>query len=660
MTRAGIVATIGWAAVVVLTGGATAMDQDADYAEFGLEELLGMDVVYGASTYEQRISQAPSAVLVITADEIETYGFRTLGDLLDTVAGYYTTSDRVYRYVGIRGFNRLGDYGSRLLVLVDGHRINDNIYQTGTVGPEFPIDVELIKRVEIVRGPSSSLYGSNAFFGVVNIVTRDARDVEGVEVAAGLSSFDGYDGRFTVGTKASSPWQVLASASYRQAAGDDIYYPEFDDPATNDGVFAGGDGDEARRAFACVERGPFTLHAAWSRRDKHVPTAAWGTVFNDPTTRARDQRAYADLAWEGATGATSRLHVRGYYDDYQYSGWYAYEDVVNRDHAEGRWLGLDTRWTADIGGRHRLVAGAELRHNLRGLQQNFDEGAAEMYLDRDETSSELGLAIQDDIALGRGWTLNAGLRHDRYDEFDATNPRLALIAEPRDGTVLKGLYATAFRAPSIYERYYDDGGSSQKANPELDPETITSFEFVWEQQLSARVASTVSVFHYDVEDLITLVVDPADDLLVLENLDQATASGLEVGVDARMLPGVHGRASYSYQSSEDDRTGATLTNSPQHLAKLNLHAPLLDSRAAVALQVQYMSVRQTLQAHEAASHATADLTVLWRAHAQRLTVSLSAYNLFDAEYGDPASAELQQDLVPREGRTYNLKATVNF
>jgi outer membrane receptor for ferrienterochelin and colicins len=352
--------------------------------------------------------------------------------------------------------------------------------------------------------------------------------------------------------------------------------------------------------------------------------------------------------------------VRGNYDDYRYDGWYAYEGLVNRDISEGRWLGLDTRWTADLRGRQRLVASVELRRNLRGYQRNFDEDPAQVYLDSDQTSNELGLVVQDEVTLAKGWTLNAGVRHDRYDEFDSTNPRLALIAEPRAGTVVKGLYATAFRAPSVYELYYADDGNSQKVNPHLGPEAITSLEFVWEQQLSPRVASAVSFFHYAIDDLITLVMDPADDLLVVQNVDGASASGVELGIDARMLHGVQGRASYSYQTSEDDCTGTALSNSPQHLAKLNAQAPLFDNRASIALQLQYMAARKTRQDDEGAGHVTTDLTLLWRLRSRRLTVSASAYNLFDTAYGDPVSDELRQDLVPREGRTFNLKATVNW
>lgn len=657
MRLASMVVILGLGVGGALSGAATA--QEEDYTAYGLEELMAMDLVYGASTYQQRLSAAPSAVLVITADEIEAYGFRTLADLLDTVAGYYTTSDRVYRYVGIRGFNRLGDYGSRLLVLVDDHRLNDNVYQTGTVGPEFPVAVELIKRVEVVRGPSSSIYGSNAFFGVLNIVTRAAADLEGFEASAGLASHAGREGRLGFGTRRNSPWQVVASASYGAADGEDIYYPEYDDPATSNGVFSAGDGDEAARVFTSVEHGPFALHAAWSRREKHVPTGAWDTIFDDPRTVARDQRAYADLTWEAATGDASRLHARAYYDEYRYDGWYAYAEAINRDESLGRWLGLDTRWTADLGDRHRLVAGAEVRRNLRSEQSNWDEGASLPYLDQDRSWTELGLVVQDELALGKGWTLNAGVRHDRHDALASTNPRLALIAEPRAGTVIKGLYGTAFRAPSTYELAYNDGGTSQKANPDLAPESITSYELVWDQQLTTHVSSIVSLFHYDLDDLITLVVDPADDLLVFRNDDQATATGVELGVDARLLPGVQGRASYSYQHSEDD-DGAGLANSPQHLAKLNARAPLGDSRASVALQLQYMSARRTLADGEAASHVTADLTLLWRSRPQRWTVSLAAFNLLDAAYGDPAPPELRQDLVPREGRAFHLKMALNW
>src|SRR6185436_13609357 len=125
--------------------------------------------VYGASKYEQKISQALSSVTIVTSDEIKKQGYRTLAEILRSVRGLFITDDRAYSYLGIRGFGRPSDYNSRVLVLVDGHRMNDNIYDSVLIGTEGVVDVDLINRVEVIRGPSSSIYGDNAFFGVVNI-----------------------------------------------------------------------------------------------------------------------------------------------------------------------------------------------------------------------------------------------------------------------------------------------------------------------------------------------------------------------------------------------------------------------------------------------------------------------------------------------------------
>jgi len=96
----------------------------------------------------------------------------TLAEILETVRGFYVTNDRYQSYVGVRGFGRLGDWNSRILLLVDGHRINDNVLGQAFIGLEFPVDIDLIQRIEIIRGPSSSLYGAEAFFGVINVITR--------------------------------------------------------------------------------------------------------------------------------------------------------------------------------------------------------------------------------------------------------------------------------------------------------------------------------------------------------------------------------------------------------------------------------------------------------------------------------------------------------
>ncbi len=167
-----------------------------DLTEMSVEDLLNIKVetVYGASRYQQKVTEAPASITIISADEIKKYGYRTLADILRSIRGVYVTNDRNYSYIGVRGVARPGDYNTRVLLLIDGHRINDSIYDLATIGTEFPLDVDLIERVEFVRGPSSSLYGTNAFFGVINIITKRGRDLKGLEVSGEAGNFASYKG----------------------------------------------------------------------------------------------------------------------------------------------------------------------------------------------------------------------------------------------------------------------------------------------------------------------------------------------------------------------------------------------------------------------------------------------------------------------------------
>ena len=181
----------------------------------GEENIVFQNIpsVYGAVKYDQKVTEAPAAITIITADQIKKYGYRNFTQILDSVPGFFTTNDRIYDYVGARGFNRPGDYNSRLLLLIDNHRLNDAIYDQAPMGNDGPIDVDLIDRVEIIRGPSSSLYGSNAFFGVINVITKRGRDLKGLEVSGEAGTFDSYKSRMSYGNKLNNGLEFLVSGS---------------------------------------------------------------------------------------------------------------------------------------------------------------------------------------------------------------------------------------------------------------------------------------------------------------------------------------------------------------------------------------------------------------------------------------------------------------
>ena len=214
-------------------------EPEARILNLSLEELgtIKIDTVFAASKFSEKVTDAPSSVTIVTRDEITRFGYRTLSDIVRAVRSFDVVYDRTYSYTGARGFNSVDDYGSRTLLLIDGHRMNDPIYAIAAVGTEGLLEVGLIERVEFIRGPGSAIYGSNAFLAVINVVTRSGASVNGVEASADAGSFGTYSGRFSLGKKLANGIEYLVSGTtYTSDGPGRLFYQEFDAPETNQGI----------------------------------------------------------------------------------------------------------------------------------------------------------------------------------------------------------------------------------------------------------------------------------------------------------------------------------------------------------------------------------------------------------------------------------------
>src|SRR6188508_2443237 len=188
-------------------------------SDLSLEDLMQIDAgqVFGASERLQPAIEAPASVSFITAQEIKRYGYRTLADVLRAVRGVYVTNDRNFSFVGIRGFGKPGDYNSRILLLVNGHRVNDNVFGQAEIGAEFGLDPAMFERVEIIRGPASSLYGDSAFFAVVNVITRSGAALGGTSVTVETGTLGTYLARSSTGHRLSNGLDVAISGTYEDS-----------------------------------------------------------------------------------------------------------------------------------------------------------------------------------------------------------------------------------------------------------------------------------------------------------------------------------------------------------------------------------------------------------------------------------------------------------
>jgi iron complex outermembrane receptor protein len=265
-------------------------EAEATFSDLSLEELMRIPV-YAPSRRSQLMSEAPSYVTVITADEVRKQGYRSLGDVLRSAPGMYMSYDHNYGYLGVRGFSRPGDYNSRVLLLINGLRANDSIFDSFGTDTDALIDIDTISRVEVVSGPGSALYGTSAFFGVINVVTKNGRETGGAEVSAEIASDNIVKGRFSYGRLLDSGVEVLVSGTAYRDDGDTWHYPEFSNTTPTAGhTDDAADRDRFESIYATLLYGGLTCQVIWLDRDKYIPTAPWGTVFNDPRTMTQDRQ----------------------------------------------------------------------------------------------------------------------------------------------------------------------------------------------------------------------------------------------------------------------------------------------------------------------------------------------------------------------------------
>ena len=621
-----------------------------------LEALLNQPV-YAASKFAQAAEQAPAAVTVLTAGDIRAYGWRTLAEVLEGARGVHLRGDRLYTYVGVRGFNRPGDYTSRLLLLVDGQRINDNVYDQAANGREFALDVEMIERVEFLPGPGSALYGSNAVLGVVNVVTRSAASLAGARGSVEWGAARSRALRASFG-HAQPGLAVVLSALSERRPGTDHYYAEFDTPTQNNGLAQGLDGERNDKLFGKVTMSQLTLSGLWSQRQKITPAAPYEVVFNDPLAVYRDRYAALGAAWQTDVSQPHSYSVNLGANSYRYNdaGRYQADGLRTDSSASGDWLTLDARWTARAWAGHVVVSGLEWQRNLRQDQKVvLMEPTPSVTADLRAASQRLALYVNDEWTLSPQWKLSWGARADRPSHGDATlTPRFAAIWNAAPGLVVKLMAGQAFREPNAYESNYDDGvGVSLLANPDLKRERLSARELALDWHPMARWRLAGSVYQYRVKNLIEQETDVDTGLSIFHNRGSAKAQGLELESDFVAEAGWRVRGSLTLQQAED-LNGQRLSDSPRALFKVHALVPVPGLPVRAGVQWQRVGERLTLGGQTVPAYQRTNFTAQYNPTGS-FSVDASIYNLTDQAYADPVGGEYRQPTLARDGRAWRIR-----
>ncbi|MDF2695528.1 MAG: TonB-dependent receptor [Labilithrix sp.] len=493
-------------------------------------QLVSAEAVEAASRVSEPIEDAPASVSLVTSPELRAMRYPTVAEAVRGVRGVFVSDDTAYKTIGFRGFARPGDYGNRVLILIDGHPANDNWLWSSYTGYDLRADIEDVERIEVVRGPGSVLYGTGAFSGVVNLISHTRDTPDGREVGVSVAG----DGIARARMRLTHHWSrdagVTTSVATARGAGRDFFIREYvqDGPPSVAGNSRGLDG---------VRVGTWTgrifyksLSAQWSvnHHDKDMPVGQFDVLFGDARTHQADSRAFLEVKLDPKLTEQLTSVTRAHANAYFYRGIFARNPAdggLERSTYDGAWFGAEQRLIYTPLKQLRMTGGGEFQYHALVHQQGSDQVTGKFYDDKDPFTLAAGYVLAD-VSATNAIKVTGGARLDAYSFADpSVNPRIALIVKPYEGGNVKVMAGKAFRAPSVYELYNTANGG-QKQNTALRPENLYSAEIEYSHRFSPTVIATASGYANYITDLIALRDLPDATQSVPSYAYQNTAVGL--------------------------------------------------------------------------------------------------------------------------------------
>jgi outer membrane receptor protein involved in Fe transport len=564
------------------------------------------DVVVGAAKREQSLGNVASAVTVISGERIRRFGYRTIGEAVAGAAGAYLVDNRLSYSIGIRGLQIPGDFNTRLLVLVDGATVNEAWGGLAGLGYDAIVAIDDIERIEVIRGPVSSLYGTNAFFGIINIVTRGATEAPRAWARTGIHTVNGV----TTGAG------FAAGSVHRQVRGSVHVMDRFGDTTTLEqlpGLELSGDAASAMSAgLVAAYDGTFAQVRAF-RYTRQSPFAPYDV---NPSGRPYQKRDTQLLIEGGHTRELSdRLTVAGRI----YGNFYKFDDSAPA-YDPVTASALDTAGTAqvvgaELRGRYELVApdrlgitaGAEASYD-RTLSIAFrQDDPADRFADQRFVFDVEGVYTELDAQPTDWLGLTAGLRHDRHSAFEnRLSPRVALFVARPDRYGMKLLYAEGFRAASAFESYFEDR-FDYASHRDIKPEVIRSLEAVVWARPRSGLGLRVSGFSWDarqvIEQLPYVDQDRGIELLRFENDARYASHGVEAEASYRDRRGWHAFGGVAFTRVGAERAGqpfayGNVPNAPRLVASAGASTPRLLDHVHVSSELHAIGERPTRTAED--------------------------------------------------------------
>ncbi|MCF6151137.1 MAG: TonB-dependent receptor [Candidatus Kuenenia stuttgartiensis] len=654
-----------------------------------------------ATRHETPVSKAPGIVTVITAEEIKHLGYRTFAEILRTVPGFEILKLPDFGDVvpAVRGL----EAANKVRLMLDGHFVNSPLKGSSfNAFDDFP--VQNIKKIEIIRGPGSAVYGENAFLAVINIITKDAGDIDGARISSGYGSFNTYEENVIFGKKYGKV-DISGMLHYRSTDGFSGTL-ERDVQTTLDEVFGTsasntpGNVHDKRQEFAMnlkVEYDNLWFHGWYNNKNRETFVGPQYVLSND--SDIENNYVFGEIGYKKIFDGGLTIKPRIYYDQF---------DIRPEIEAypEGSVLAFDTNKDGvydttvsfpdgfiGIGSEIERIAGAEVpfdyelfdkniltvgleyrwvnQGNVR-YQSNFNPATYEVfdavqnlsdtypYL-KEATRRILSVYLQDTWDLTDTLNLTLGVRHDQYSDFGgATSPRTGLTWAFMKNASLKLLYGEAFRAPDFMEMYIQNNPALQ-GNEDLDPEIIKTYEAGLSYRFNKYVTGGLNYFYNDIQDFIVKrPLTPGSTTLRYENYGDGHVHGVEMETNVDIGGGNYLFMNYSFQDPNDDN-GNDLPYVARHKGNFGVNVrywKYINTNVNT-----FVSGRRSREADDARddmpSYALLNLSVIGKEFFRTMEIQGTVFNLLDKDYNDPGTASMSSDL-PRPGRSFFIGLSYQF
>jgi len=664
-----------------------------DALEEELRYLRAETYVITASRIPEDIKKTSSSVTVITDRQIRQMGARHLADVLQTVPGV----NYFYYFVGNHSFYSRGlasQYSHRMLLMVNSHPLNENHTAGAVIHDTMTLDN--VKRIEIIRGPGSALYGANAFAGVINVITKEAEDIDGWEVTTRGGSYDTQQYNLLYG-KTFKGLEIAFNYNYFNTHGFNGHVNKDYQSArdrlflTNASLAPGrmrGDDDKYDIALTMKYKG-LKLDGRYVERDWNLPVGWYGALSKNSYFSLKN--CYLNLSYERTLWEGLDLFAKVYrnYDSLNHRFQHYPEGsaqfspfglvimpkgMISMPSARNNRTGFEIQTTWKMNDSNTVVAGItyeEMKQYDVGTKRNYIETPIPfvilpLFAVRNITDIQnfgnpakrnfKAFFIEDIWDITDNLRLTAGVRYDDYSDFGSSvNPRVGLTWEFVKGYDLKLLYGTAFRAPSFSELYNLGTG-----DPGLDPEEVDTYQVSLGAEITPSLSSRVTWFRNSVKDHISIMMKPGPKFFRNVNFDKKKSEGLEVEMKYDFGRGTYLAVNYTYIILKEMFLWVTPKHRGNVMANIRL-SRYLNFYAACHFEDGWRRDSGDKR-DDMSGYGIVNVTLIAKKFLkgyEGLELRGSVYNLFNKDYTSPAKTQLPND-TPRPGRNFMIEVKYKF